>query len=664
MKILARTAPMKVIFRRITLALLGTLAWCLFLDTQPGESFEFSIHSSLVRARGTLPAPQDVVIVSIDEETFRTLELPMDRPLPREVHAKLIRKLASLGASRVVFDVVFAGRSAREDWDNALASSLESMPVILGAEFGLGEQGGNSSYTYIEPDPFLSSKVAALALVTMRTEEGVARFFYTPSKHSPPLVTLSEAAAGLYTPDDRKKHVLPSPHDLINYYGPSRSIKTYSIAQIIEEEVPFPAHLIRGKSVFVGLNMRTGLGAMQKDSFQTPFGEVFGVEIHATQAANIINKNWIRRPSIQEQRLVGGVICFLLCLLVVSLRPLASILVTLGSAAGWIITAYLGIQVDTFVAGAGIVLLTIPTLCLINTVLWYLRTRKRQKEIEGAFSCYLSPAMVKELKRNPNLLKLGGEELVCTAIFTDIKGFTTLGEQLGPMRLVSMLNAYFSKVTDAVTDEGGTVIKFIGDAVFGIWNAPLPQADHAERAARAALRIQKVVEEFNATGEYPPLVTRVGVNTGKMVVGNLGSKSRFDYTAIGDTVNIAARIEGVNKYLGTTVLISEETLSHIPSHNLPLQKMGAIGVVGRAQPLMLYALLEEPLSPQHTKLWEEALTAFSSKQWELARNLFSNVKASCETLAEASNTYLHAIDSLSSGPEDLDWRGELRMDSK
>lgn len=650
--------------RRLGLAIAGTIAWIYFLRTEPGQKFEFAVHTALVQARGPIAPPSDVVVVAMDEATYETLELPSDRPLPRSIHAKLIKKLGELGAARVVYDVLFLGPSSNPEWDQQLADSMAHVPVYLGANLATTSVLGQNTVTLSEPDPMLADKAAGSALVNMLTIDGTARYFFTPPKMAENYVTLSEAGAGLKSASERASRELPTTNDLINYYGRAGTIKTYSISMILEEEMPFPAEKIRGKVVYVGLSMKTGLGRMEKDSFQTPFGDVFGVEIHASQAANIMQKSWIRRPSMWEQMTLGGFICFLVCLVAVSLRPLAGILFTFSLFIGWTALAYFGLKMNVFLAGAGIVCIAVPILSLINTGYWYLRTRKKQKQIEGAFACYLSPTMVRELKKNPNLLKLGGEELVCSAIFTDIKGFTTISEQLGPLRVVAMLNAYFSKVSDAVTDEGGTVIKFIGDAVFAIWGAPLPQEDHAQRAVRAALRIQQVVEEFNTTGEYPKLVTRVGVNTGKMVVGNLGSSSRFDYTAIGDAVNLAARVEGVNKYLGTTVLVTENAYTELGEHNFEFLRMGAIKVLGKDIPVSLFCLHNSPVDPKMKEEWLNALDVFSKQEWEKSAAMFTEIQQKWPSLEVASKLYLHSMESLKDSIDKEKWRGEISMSEK
>jgi adenylate cyclase len=219
----------------------------------------------------------------------------------------------------------------------------------------------------------------------------------------------------------------------------------------------------------------------------------------------------------------------------------------------------------------------------------------RQKRfIKNAFSQYLSPVFIEELIRNPEKLKLGGERRVISIFFSDLQGFTGLSEKLDPEDLTAFLNHYLTAMTEIIHQEGGTVDKYEGDAIIAFWNAPLDLEDHAERAVRAGLRCLDKLEEMQpelrkwVQGEVR---MRVGINTGPAVVGNMGSHDRFDYTMLGDSVNLAARLEGVNKQFGTWILISENTLQQI-GNTIPVREIARVTVVGRDKPVAIY----EPLS--------------------------------------------------------------------
>lgn len=653
-------------FLRLSTAIAGALVWVYLSSTITGEKLEHQLHDPIIRLQGAKPPPKDVVLVALDEATYEQLGLPMDRPIPRMYHAKMLERLAEMGAKRVVFDIVFAGRSAIPEGDEALSQAVGKLPVVLAVDHGAKQSGGMTLYELVRPDPFLADRAAGLAIVGMQIDDETARHFYVNREENvKDMETLSEAGAGYLTKQARDSAELPDESDLIHYYGPSHTIKTYSLYQILEKEVPLPAELIKDKVVYVGLILRTGLGATQKDAFGTPFGSIFGVEIHATQAANLIEKSWIRRPSRMNEWAVGSAILIVLLLMMLRTRPLISLSLAFGTAGIWLVACYIGLANGFFLAGGTAVTIVIPAIVLTNLTYWYIRTRKQQQKIEAAFSLYLSPAMVAQLKKNPAALKLGGEETICSAIFTDIKGFTTISEQLGALGVTKMLNEYFTEVSQAVMDEGGTVIKFIGDAVFALWGAPVAQEDHAQRACRAALRIQDTVDRFNESNKFPKLTTRVGVNTGKMVVGNLGSLRRFDYTAIGDAVNLAARVEGVNKYLGSTVLLTEDALNAGGNkENFHLLRMGAIKVVGKEIPVGLFRMDQKPFSDELRKEWETALEKFTARQWDDAKGLFEEIQKKCGELETVCDFYKENIEVFRQHPPQAEWRGEVTMDHK
>lgn len=650
-------------------ALLGTLSWIWFSGSITGAKYEYALHDAMVRLRGPITPPSDILVVALDEETQRVLNLPLDRPIPRSYHARMLKKLAELGARRVVFDIVFAGESASPEADAALAQAVGELPVVLAVDHEMREVGGREIHELIKPEPFLTNRAASLAIVGMQIDDGVARHFLdNRDENTKDFVTLSEAGAGILKPSDRAQAELPRKGDLINFYGPALSIRTISLYQLLEEEVPIPQSLVKDKVVYVGLVLRTGLGVTQKDSFETPFGKIFGVEIHATQAANLMEKSWVRGPGSTWEYALGGVVIFSILMVLLRVTPIVSITLLTIIVLGWYLAAYIAVHFNIFLAGGSAVSAIMPLAVIISATYWYLRTYKKSQEIEKAFSLYLAPAMVAQLKRNPSLLKLGGEEIFASAMFTDIAGFTGISERLGPTKVTAMLNAYFTELGQIILEEDGTLIKFIGDAVFAIWGAPLKQEDHAARACRAALRIQQVVEKFNGQGDFPKLITRVGVHTGKMVVGNLGSNKRFDFTAIGDAVNLASRVEGVNKYLGTTVLATEDALGAArASSNFEAEtfRMGAIKVVGREEPVYLHRLSRDPLGDATlNNIWNEALDLFARKEWDQAAALFRQVEKDGNGLQVACELYLSNLENFKANSPEADWKGELSMEHK
>jgi class 3 adenylate cyclase len=224
--------------------------------------------------------------------------------------------------------------------------------------------------------------------------------------------------------------------------------------------------------------------------------------------------------------------------------------------------------------------------------------RKQREFVQGTFSRYVSPAVVDQLVKNPSSVGISGDRQEATFIFTDIAGFTTTSEQMGAEELSDVLNEYLDGACDIILKYEGTIDKFIGDAIMAIFNAPIRQADHAERAVRCALELDAYAEAFRKdrnARDIPIGVTRIGIHTGQAVIGNFGSHSRMDFTALGDTVNTAARTESVNKYFGTRVCCTEDAVAQCP--NLKFRQIGDIVLKGKTTPTALYSPISETENP-------------------------------------------------------------------
>jgi adenylate cyclase len=302
------------------------------------------------------------------------------------------------------------------------------------------------------------------------------------------------------------------------------------------------------------------------------------------------------------------------------------------------------------------------------SLIWYYMTTVREREkIRRAFSFYLSPEMIRKISEGSEALSLGGEEVVGTALFTDIKGFTAISEKMSATETAGMLNRYFSRITQAIFDTEGTLIKFIGDAVFAIWGAPVPMDDHAALACRTAVamaRMQNSAGDDEAMG----MVTRIGVHTGPMLVGNLGSSQRFDYTAIGDTINLAARLESLNKATGTLALASGEAYSRTDGQ-IRARPLGRVRVVGRGEPVELYELLGlkgDDTTPDSTTIarFQSALEDFSRREFDKAAAGFEEVRSCCGGQDGPSEFYLRAIAEFRAEPPPSDWDGVINLTKK
>jgi len=291
---------------------------------------------------------------------------------------------------------------------------------------------------------------------------------------------------------------------------------------------------------------------------------------------------------------------------------------------------------------------------------------RQRRFIKSAFRYYLSPQVIDRVLDNPSLLRLGGERREISAFFSDVAGFTSISEHLSPEQLVALLNAYLSEMTDIILDLGGTLDKYEGDAIIAFWNAPVDQPDHALRACRAALRCQKRLaerrEEFQHVYGHEVRM-RVGLNSGPAVVGNMGSERRFDYTAMGDTMNLASRLEGAGKLYGVSILIGEETERRVRDAILA-REVDIIRVVGKKQPVRIFELIGEKDEVPAGEVEKAARFGRALETYRAQR--FSEAEAAFASLAGDPVAALYAARSRQAAvsPPAADWDGIHELDRK
>jgi adenylate cyclase len=353
-----------------------------------------------------------------------------------------------------------------------------------------------------------------------------------------------------------------------------------------------PPASIRDRIVFVGA---TAAGTY--DLRVTPMSPVLpGVEKHATVAANILNRRFLQRPDWVELLEAGGILIWPLFLswLLPGFRPVASVGLVVVVWAGFYGAVHLA-----FLRGLWLPLVY-PSLAMalafVGITVYRVLTEERQRLwTKRAFQRFVNPEVVEQLVANPAALQFGGELRDLTVLFSDIRDFTGYSERHPPQEVVEMLREYLTRMTNHVLAEQGTVDKFIGDAVMAIFGAPVPLPDHAERACRAALAMTREMRDLRgkwAIGGREPFHIGIGINTGKMVVGNLGSEQLFDYTVIGDEVNVGVRLETLNKEYQTmnNIIISEST--YLAAKDvLDVRRLGETMVKGKTYPVVVYELL-------------------------------------------------------------------------
>lgn len=491
---------------------------------------------------------------------------------------------------------------------------------------------------------------------------------------------------------------------LINYLGGRDTFERVSFGKVITGAVE--ADFFRGKIVLIGNTHQ-----LAHDEYPTPFGRknyspadtgesvikagfTSGLEIHANALATILEGRFIlplgqalaraihkpdslllvERTSFFISVLFAVLGSFLFILMKAGARKITALFI-LAVALSAIVAIYLFTKKRIWCPFSA------PLSALVLTygggLFYHLWVEGREKRwIKDTFGKYLAPSVVEQIVRDPTKLKLGGEERELTAFFSDIQGFTSISEQLGsPSRLVELLNEYLSAMADIIESYEGTVDKYEGDAVIAFWGAPVFFEDHALKACLSALDQQKrfaqLRKEWEQSGKWPPAVTkakvRMGLNTGLMVVGNMGSRGRMNYTIMGDAVNLASRLEGVNKQYGTLITVSETTYSKVKEH-LEARELDIIRVVGKAEPVKIYELLSrkgEISSDMKSALglFSDAVAFYRQRRWDDAVEKFESV---LKILSDdpPSRVYIQRCKAFLQEPPPDEWDGVFEMRTK
>ena len=453
---------------------------------------------------------------------------------------------------------------------------------------------------------------------------------------------------------------------LINYYGPALTFDHISATDVLTGKVG--QEELSGKIVLVGA---TAAGI--HDIHTSPFGPLFpGVEIHANIMESILQNDYLMRPEWLS----------ILDLLMIAVSGLFLGLVSqkykaYGAATflAFGMLGYLAFDFYLFTQKGLWVNTVYPIFTQLfvysGLILYHFGFEQREKRfIKGAFSQYLAPTVVNQLVDNPDFLKLGGERREITAFFSDVAGFSSISEKLEPEKLVKLLNDYLTKMTDIILKYEGTVDKFEGDAIIAFFGAPLIFKDHALRSCLVSVEMQECLEimrtDWRAQGE-PELFMRIGVNTGPAVVGNMGSTTRLDYTMMGDSVNLAARLEGVNKQYKTYTMISESTYEQAKD-GIEAREVDLIRVVGKREPVRIYELLGkkgeiDATMKQTLPFFIEGYELYKKREWNKSAEFFEKVLA-INSEDGPSLTYFERCITFQVHPPSDDWDGVFSMGSK
>ena len=430
-----------------------------------------------------------------------------------------------------------------------------------------------------------------------------------------------------------------------------------------DEETEDLQQMISGKIVLVG-----DTSEVSHDIFTSPIGEIYGIEFLADTIMTLMKNAPIRPASSQNEILV--LLILFICFGIVALIPKYENLLFL-----LIIAAYTGFGVFTYVYyGIAFSMSYALIACVLSTgtinLYLFMMERKQKGFIKGAFSQYLSPTVIDQIVENPDMLELGGEKRELTPFFSDIQGFSTISEGLTPEELVQLLNEYLTAMCDIISSHQGTIDKFEGDAIIAFWGAPLDLPNHATVACHATIEMQqrgvelrKMLREQNR----PLLFTRMGLNSGPVVVGNMGSAERMDYTMMGDVVNLAARLEGANKFYKTFSMISGSTYE-LAKDNIDSRQLDIIRVVGKNEPVPVHELLarKNETSSEMSGVVEQymkGLKLYQDRNFSDAIVEFEKV-LTIDSEDGPSQTYIKRCGMFLESPPEKDWDGVFTFTEK
>ncbi len=447
----------------------------------------------------------------------------------------------------------------------------------------------------------------------------------------------------ILTMSDKSIRALPLTPDgrlQLSFYKDLGEIKTYPIDSIVASaqllsnnpnaKPVIPADWFADKIVVIG-STATGL----HDIKNTPMGRIGGSYLHLTAMSNLMLGHYVT-----PLRPLFGIFIIFLSLVVIVVATLWVPHPLLRNTFGflWLFIILLVSMLLFRFASVTVDMadtLVFSLIALIGSIAFLSMTEGAEKRyIRSAFSTYLSPDVIKQLEADPKKLGLGGEKRQMTAMFTDIKGFSTFSEKLDPNDLVHLLNEYLGAMSDIILDNHGTIDKYEGDAIIAFWGAPMDQRDHAALALKSAIAMKSLEKDLNqrliASGVAPgPLMTRFGINSGDMTVGNMGTKRRMNYTIMGNHVNLAARLEGVNKIYGCWILTSQDTRT-MAGDDFIFRGLDSVRVVGISEPIRLYEVMGLPGQIDSTVtecigLFEKAIGLYEKQEWTESQNLLTEV---------------------------------------
>lgn len=622
--------------------------------------------------------PQQAVMVYMDDESYKEMGQAENAFWDRALHARLLDRLTAEKAKGVVFDIVFSDPGPSSESDAQFAAAIKANgKVALPADVvatGYGRDGVGMHQLIMPLDPFKDA-VAALGTAEMSPDDDLVVRRPTRMLTDDVLPSLAWAAATMVGADVTKNDANRAHERWMNFYGPPATVPNVSYYRVFatNQHDLLPAGFFRDKVVFVGARMSTKAAGDRKDEFPTPHSRwvdpgakqfMPGVEIQATAFLNLLRGDWINRlPEIDEILIL--VLCGVLAgYAIAQKRPWIAIMISFAAVVGVTVVSYLLFRDVRLWFPWLLVLAEVAVALLWSIVFNSIQLYVQNKMYEASLALYLSPKLVKKFANDKELLKPGAKKETLTILFTDIANFTGISEGMDSDDLAKHMNNYFQiAVSKCIFPMDGTIVKYIGDAIFAFWNAPDPQDDHAVRACEAALRFRnQPLQMMNGR----PLITRLGLHTGVANVGNFGSTARVDYTALGENINLASRMEGLNKYLGTIVLMTGDCYAGVEG-KFVTRYLGLFRLKGFEKGVAVHELVagldHAGDSAALRESFAAALKLFLALKLDEAEAAFNAILKTTPDDGPCK-FYVHHIAELRTHPPEADWDGEIELKEK
>jgi len=692
------TPPFDVL-RGLSLDVLTGLRWQVFGNERP-------------------PDASPVVVVALDEETYRT---PPFQGTPnvtwtREI-GRVLTAIVEGGASVVGFDIVFPVsleqsempfgeetlgarvRGFERDYLRALAGAAREGKVVLGQvqhsahpiqpspgqRIAVGQQRNiRALNAYSDPDDVIRRMPLSFTVDGVRTPSMALELAARAQREAPAWNDAGDLTLAGYRVPQPVANTLT-----LNFAGGADGIPTYSLADLRacadRNDKEFFKRAFAGKVVILGTlldvedrrltskRLATGAESARAPRCVLPAvpasgparDSISGVYAHATAVSNLMRREAVvelGRPAIAA---ISVVLALLAAGAALSLSPARA---TLAWAAGAVV--WTGLATFLFRSGLALPLVSplLASLAVLAITVGYrfMVADKDKRLLRQSFALYLAPAVIDRMLASSKPPELGGEARTVTIYFSDVAGFSSFSEHMQPHEIVALMNDYLSAMTDIIEQEGGFVDKYIGDAIVAVFGAPAEDAGHAASAVRAALRCQKKLREMNATLEpfkSRPVGQRIGLNSGEVLVGNIGSRRRFNYTVMGDAVNLASRLEGANKYFGTPIMASEATVE-LAGPGFVWRELDWIRVKGRDRPVRIFEPLAEGEASDDQTLWninyKDGLAHWRARDFSAAAECFGRTAEADKPAASFQQRALALVRQ----PPGADWEPVNTLDGK